>query len=266
MIDASFDRSSRLAAVSGVYQYDTGQRLRMHGLPSPDELLARDNLLAGSVLTVQVQFGYIGDEQTDTGLATWDDENWIWIVDIPDEYLTRTDPVHVYVYVFYGANEYGERANTMYEGVFTPISRPAPGNVASDDMLERWNDLKAEVGLVLSPLKEAAEDARDMAEAATTKAEDAMAATEELQEVLNGVNDAINQLEDVEQSLNNLPIQAESLPAGSDAYAVLSEGVLRCGIPRGHDGVKGGVGDVGPSDIAISFSDGVLTITPNKEG
>ena len=36
MIDAIFDRHSRSAAVSGIYQYDTGQRLRLRGLPSPD--------------------------------------------------------------------------------------------------------------------------------------------------------------------------------------------------------------------------------------
>ena len=36
MIHASFDdRSHKSAAIAGIYQYDTGQRLRMHGLPTP---------------------------------------------------------------------------------------------------------------------------------------------------------------------------------------------------------------------------------------
>lgn len=56
MIDAIFDRHSRSAAVSGVYQYDTGQRLRLRGLPSPDEMLERDTLLSGEEVTVQAQF------------------------------------------------------------------------------------------------------------------------------------------------------------------------------------------------------------------
>ena len=35
MIEASFERlAERSAAVSGAYQYDTGQRLKMHGLPA----------------------------------------------------------------------------------------------------------------------------------------------------------------------------------------------------------------------------------------
>ena len=46
MIDASFDRHSRSAAVSGIYQYDTGQRMRLRGLPSPEELLEKDGIYA----------------------------------------------------------------------------------------------------------------------------------------------------------------------------------------------------------------------------
>ena len=46
MIEASFEQGrGRSAAVSGAYQYDTGQRLRMYGLPGPDELAQRDELL-----------------------------------------------------------------------------------------------------------------------------------------------------------------------------------------------------------------------------
>ena len=39
MIEANFEsRTHKNAAIAGVYQYDTGQRLRMRGLPTPDEL------------------------------------------------------------------------------------------------------------------------------------------------------------------------------------------------------------------------------------
>ena len=38
MIEANFEsRTHKNAAIAGVYQYDTGQRLRMRGLPTPDE-------------------------------------------------------------------------------------------------------------------------------------------------------------------------------------------------------------------------------------
>lgn len=74
MIDASFDRHSRSAAVSGIYQYDTGQRMRLRGLPSPEELLERDTMLSGDAVTVQAQFGYEGDSQTEPRLAAWDDD------------------------------------------------------------------------------------------------------------------------------------------------------------------------------------------------
>ena len=53
MIEASFEQGrGRSAAVSGAYQYDTGQRLRLRGLPSPSELLERDALLSGEAATV----------------------------------------------------------------------------------------------------------------------------------------------------------------------------------------------------------------------
>ena len=43
MIEASFEQGrGRSAAVSGAYQYDTGQRIRMHGLPGPEELARRE--------------------------------------------------------------------------------------------------------------------------------------------------------------------------------------------------------------------------------
>ena len=48
MIEANFEsRTHKNAAIAGVYQYDTGQRLRMRGLPTPDELAEMDDFLAG---------------------------------------------------------------------------------------------------------------------------------------------------------------------------------------------------------------------------
>lgn len=261
MIEASFDRSSRMSAVSGVYQYDTGQRLRMHGLPSPDELLAGDDLLSGSIVTVQVHFSYEGDEQTDMRLAQWNENGWYWMVDIPDEYLLRIDPVHVFVYVYHGANSDGERARTEYEGVFSPISRPAPGNVASEDMLERWAKLEAEVDLVLVNAYAALDNA-------TTYAEQAMAAAASVDPALKEANDAASnadaereRLEAVERFWDGVAVQTVDLPAGSEATVTLKNNVLTYGLPRGARGEDGDDGETGMSDLEMSFSNGVLTIT-----
>ena len=88
MIDASFSSTGRDATVSGAYQYDTGQRLRMHGLPSPSELAERDSLLGGDGITVQAQFSFTGDSQTEMRLAAWEqeteDEPGVWVAEIPD--------------------------------------------------------------------------------------------------------------------------------------------------------------------------------------
>ena len=73
MLEASFDpRVSRSAAIHGADQYDTGQRLRLCGLPGPDELSEADGLLGLSVAAVQVHFGYDGDAQSEAVLAQWD--------------------------------------------------------------------------------------------------------------------------------------------------------------------------------------------------
>ena len=111
MIEASFG-TSREAAIDGVYQYDTGQRLRLSGLPSPDELAEMDDLLSGDLVALQVHFSYLGDTQTEMRLARWDDDRWVWVVEIPEQYMTRHEEVHVYVYVSYGTDESGSRNKT----------------------------------------------------------------------------------------------------------------------------------------------------------
>ena len=105
MIVASFDKNqNRTAAVSGAYQYDIGQRLVMHGLPSPSEMAGEDDLLSGDMVTVQAQFSYVGDSQSEMRIAMWDEERQAWLVGVPDEYLTRHREVHVYVFCYYGSN------------------------------------------------------------------------------------------------------------------------------------------------------------------
>lgn len=262
MIDAIFDRHSRSAAVSGIYQYDTGQRMRLRGLPSPEELLEKDALLSGEAVTVQAQFAYEGDSQTEPRLAAWDEDLYAWLVDIPDAYLTRSETVRVFVEVYYGADENGARTKTMYEGVFKPISRTASNDTATDDQLEAWSTLDAEVDLALSTAGPAQQNAVSQAESAISAANTAQASADNAREAAREAKDAEDALTAMGRTLGGMTVQTETLAAGSAATATLSGSVLTLGIPRGADGAKGETGDTGPADITLSFSDGVLTITP----
>ena len=262
MIDASFDRNSRSAAVSGVYQYDTGQRLRLRGLPSPDEMLERDTMLSGDAVTVQAQFAYEGDSQTEPRLAAWDDDLQAWLVDIPDAYLTRSETVRVFVEVYYGADENGARTKTMYEGVFKPISRPASNDTATEDQLSAWAALAAEVDLVLSTAGPAEQNAVSQAERAISAGDAAQTAADNARESAAGTQAATDALAAMAGTLGGMTVRTVKLEAGSSATAALSGNVLTLGIPKGATGAKGDTGNTGPADITLSFADGILTITP----
>ena len=178
MIHASFDdRSHKSAAIAGIYQYDTGQRLRMHGLPTPQELAERDDFLSGDTVTVQAQYGFIGDSQTETRLASYDGESGCWTADIPDIYLTRSSTVKVFVYVGYGAAEGMGRSKTCYEGSFTPISRPAPGTQVTPGQANAWDELVAEVNLTLAKMNTATSNTNAATEEASRATEAANTAT-----------------------------------------------------------------------------------------
>ena len=134
MIEASFEaQRGRGAMVSGAYQYDSGQRLRMYGLPSPEELAQMDELLSGEEVTVQAQYSFKGDTQSEMRVAFYEPDLAAWIAEIPNVYLTRSAPVFVHVYVVYGASDSLSRAKTCYEAVFTPIGRPAPSSQVTPD-------------------------------------------------------------------------------------------------------------------------------------
>ena len=218
MIDASFSRTGRSATVNGAYQYDTGQRLRMYGLPSPDELSERDDFLSGDVVTVQAQYSFVGDAQTESRSAAWDDLEGAWTAAIPDVYMMRSEDVHVYVYVSYGQTEESMRAKTCYEAVFRPESRPAPSNQVTPDQTNAWDALVMEVNLALTNVGLATSGAN----AAATKADEAAA------------------------RLEGLEASAVTLAPGSAATAKVTTtaGVkhIEIGVPHGEKGEKGDPG------------------------
>lgn len=256
MILASFDAErSREAAISGAYQYDTGQRIRMTGLPAPDMLAEADEFLSGEEVTVQAQFGYRGDAQSEPRLAQYEEATETWLVDVPDTYLTRAEPVHVYVYVMYGADDERSRAKTMYEGVFTPISRPAPNTAVTPDQLNAWDVLVAEVNLTLSEMNAAISGANAAAADAATAAQAAQSAAQT-------AKNAAEEAQAAGDAWKNATASATTLDPGSEATVTLSENAqggrhLICGIPRGEKGEKG---DTGPAGVTFTLSGTTLYI------
>jgi len=264
VIVASFD-GTRSAAVGGVYQYDIGQRLVMHGLPSAQELAKQDEMLSGDLVTVQVQFSYKGDSQAQMRLATWDELREVWIVDVPDEYLTRSRDVHVYVYLYYGADAMGERAHTAYEATFRPISRPAPSGTVTEEQLRQWENLKAEIEISMAKVENAINGALDAAREAEEEGDRILEESERASSAADDVRRAMEALDDAGNDVGNARISAVALPSGSEASASLnmtgSLGNMILGIPQGKDGEQGEQGEIGLSDIALNFDAGTKTLT-----
>ena len=197
MIEASFDaRQGLTAAVQGVYQYDTGQRLRMHGLPDPQTLAEADEFLSGEEVSVQVQYGFSGDEQTETRLAVYDEEQEVWLAEIPDIYLAQSVPVQAYIYVSYGASGETSRAKTCYEAVFTPAGRPAPSSRVTPAQTNAWDVLVAEINLSLATMDRATSNANAAAAEATTAKENAVIATQDAQEATQQAQEATRAAQD----------------------------------------------------------------------
>jgi len=264
MIEANFElRTHKSAAIAGIYQYDTGQRLRMRGLPTPDELAEMDDFLTGDVVTVQAQYGYAGDSQTETRIASYDEETGCWTADIPDVYLTRSSAVKVFVYVSYGATDGESRAKTCYEGSFTPISRPAPSTQVTPSQGNAWDALVTEINLTLSKVNTAISEANAATEGAKTQ-------TEATQKAVQAANAQAQRLADMD-----IRAQAREYGSGSTAQMADSGGklVLTLGIERGKPGAKGDKGDkgdrgdkgdTGPAGVTFSLSGTTLTITTTK--
>lgn len=289
MIHASFDdKSHKSAAIAGIYQYDTGQRLKMHGLPSPKELAEKDDFLSGDAVTVQAQYGFIGDSQTETRLASYDEASGCWTADIPDIYLTRSSTVKVFVYVGYGAAEGAGRSKTCYEGSFTPVSRPAPGTQVTPEQTNAWDALVAEVNLTLAKMNTAVSGANAAAETANVAASGANQAAEAANKAAGTANTAAGSANSAAEAANqaakaantqaahlqSMVVQAETREYGSGSTASLTDDgekkVLSLGLERGmpgrdgakgDKGEKGDKGDTGTAGVTFQLVGTVLTIT-----
>lgn len=257
MLEASFNAGrSRSAAISGAYQYDTGQRIKMRGLPPPQELSEMDELLSGDAVTVQAQYAYAGDSQSEPRLCTYDEADDCWVAEVPDQYLTRSEAVSVYVYVSYGEDETHGRSKTMYTGRFTPISRSAPSDNVTPDQKNAWDALVGEVNLALAAVGTATSGANAAAVGASEAAESARNAAS----AASSAADAANTMT---TAWANATAEVTTLSPGSDATVSLGENEsgakkLSFGIPKGDKGDKG---DTGPAGVSFRLDGTTLYIT-----
>ena len=272
MIEAVFDGGHvRSGAVIGAYQYDTGQRLVMHGLPSPQELAGRDELLSGDLVTMQAQFSYRGDSQTEMRLAMWDGKRRVWLVDVPDDYLTRHKDVQVYVFCYYGANENGERAETVYEATFRPISRPAPAGMVTEEQLVQWAELKAEIEISMAKVQSAVDGANSAAAEADAAGKHAQQQAADADSAAKNAREAMDELTRAGNRVGCANGVTQERPVGSEATAELelsgNTGTLTIGAPAGTEGKKGETGDRGPADVTFEFDGetGTLSVTTRTD-
>lgn len=220
MIEASFEtRQGRETAISGAYQYDTGQRLRMHGLPSPQELAERDDFLAGDRVVVQTQYSFVGDEQTEMRPAAYDEDGDVWLADIPDVYMARSAPVHVYIYVMHGSTETALRAKTCYEATFTPISRPAPSTIVTPSQSNTWDILVEEINLTLAAMNAATSATNAATENATTATRAADAATGCANAAAAGADEARDQANTAAKNADRATSEANGAAEKANAAA-----------------------------------------------
>ncbi|MBR5560172.1 MAG: hypothetical protein IKU73_02020 [Clostridia bacterium] len=255
MILASFDAErSREAAISGAYQYDTGQRIRMYGLPAPDELSQMDDFLSGDAAAVEAHFSFEDDASSEPRPAQYDEENGCWVAEIPDAYLTRAETVRMHVYVMYGENDVHSRSKTMYTGSFTPIARPAPNAAVTPDQKSAWDLLVAEVNLTLADMNASISQANAAAVGARTSAEAAVSAAERADSAGNAWGAATTSAATLE------PGQAATVSATTNADGTKH---LSFGIPRGEKGdagPQGPKGDTGTAGVTFRLDGGVLYI------
>ena len=221
MLEAHFDpQVSRSADVTGATQYDSGQRLRIYGLPTPQELLDADELLSGETVSVQVQFAYKGDSQSETRLAGYDEQAGCYLCDVPNAYLTRASEVQAYVYVGYGADADGKtRSKTMYTATFRPEGRAAPSDSVTTEQLNAWDALVAEVNMAISDAVSATSRANGAAASADNAATSASSAATSASSAATSANNAATSAGSAATSANNAASSATAAAESANSAA-----------------------------------------------
>lgn len=237
MIETSFDEH-RQGAISGVYQYDTGQQLRLHGLPSPEYLLSQEGVDTEDEITVKVQFSHDGDMQSGEQSAVYDVKTSSWNTRIPDFYLQDSLLVRVHVYVTVGAG-----SRTMYEATFTPTPRTAPPGVVTAEQSSMWDALVKEVNMAIASANTAAGSATAASATAKEAASKAETAIEQAGTATKKASDAADWIKGIKAKATDV------LPEGNATAKITEEDgkpLLTIGVPKGDKGDRGETGAEGP--------------------
>ena len=271
MINASFNvGKSRTTAISGAYQYDTGQRLVMHGLPSPEEFSGEDDFLSGDLAVVEAHFSRVGDSQSEMRLGIWDVDRKVWTAAVPDDYLSVSEEIQVHVYVSHGYVDEETRGRTAYEGVFTPIARPAPFGLTTPEQEEEWAQKVIEIDIALVACENAEKNAKSTVDSTNLAALRAEKPTKEAEDAAKFAEGEMDLLDAEERIWQRSKVTVNALEPDAKATVSLSrkDGAphFTFGIPRGADGIPGETGDKGPADVEF-FLDGTTLIvnTTNRE-
>ena len=134
-VDVTFDGTTK-QMVSGVFQYDHGLSLRVHGVPTNVQW--------------QFQFGYRGGVDSVTTMGLIEDGAVIGV--IPDTLLMQQREVVCYLY--YENEEYGL---TIYE-IYIPLNlrvKPANGTY-TPQQIEAYDELVASLQEAISSIPEIA--------------------------------------------------------------------------------------------------------------
>ena len=140
-VDVTFDQTHK-QMVDGVYQYDHGLLLRIHGVPTN--------------VAWQFQFGYRGGVESVTTIGETEGEAVVGV--IPDTLLMQ--PREVVCYLYYEDEEYGI---TTYE-IYIPLTqraKPADGTY-TPEQIDAYDTLVAN-------LQELIDEMPDVATVAETK-------------------------------------------------------------------------------------------------
>lgn len=149
MITVSFVDGTQ-TITSEVSQYDFGQRVRLYGLPSPEDFEQYDDFIAGQTdILLEVHYYLNNDDQAICYLAQWNDDESCWEVDAPDELLEQCNPINMAIYV-----KFSEliRAKTYYRASFTPAHRASPSDRATQIQIKTWVEMQEEFDLIITRL------------------------------------------------------------------------------------------------------------------
>ena len=227
----------RTITTSSLWQYDYGQTLKLEGLTLPE--------------AYEVHFS----KSDGVGTAITQIGNSEGVV-IPDMLLLTPGPIYAWIYLHEG-NDDGE---TEFKLTIPVNARVRP---TDDEPTPVEQSAITEAIAVLNvAVEETAADALkaegyalgtqngDAVSSDSTYFENnakyfAVAAKKESIEAMEKAISAKRIAEEARDEFLNLNIQAQTLPAGSNATVVYDSGVMTLGIPRGDTGEKGATGATG---------------------